>query len=92
MHMAVVVPTWHRSGQQLLQVVPEQQLVAGDLEAGTEEESSMNALEHLIRQSVLAGSRPLGSYQLCTSNYHGIRNSRHMLCSACRARPTVSQG
>ena len=54
-----LVRTWDSSSKQLLQVVPEQQLVAGDLETGPKEEGSSDAVEHLIWQCVLAGSTPL---------------------------------
>lgn len=66
MHMARVGLTRYRSSQQLLQVVPEKQLVARDLEAGTKEEGATDALKHLIRQSVLVGCSPLGSHHLYT--------------------------
>lgn len=49
-HLAVtiVLLTRHSSSQQFLQVVSEQQLVAGDFEASTEEEGSTDAHENLI--------------------------------------------
>ena len=60
--------TWHRSSQQLLQVVSEEQLVACDLEASTKEESPTNALEHLIWQRVLVGRTSLSSDHLDTED------------------------
>lgn len=62
--VTVVLLTRHSSSQQLLQVVSEQQLVAGDLEASTEEEGSTDAHENLIWQCVLAGGSSLGSHHL----------------------------
>lgn len=54
-----LVRTWDSSSKQLLQVVAEQQLVAGHFEARPEEEGSSDAVEHLIWQCVLAGGTPL---------------------------------
>ncbi len=56
--------TRNSSSKQLLQIVSEQQFVAGDLEARPKEESPSEAMEHLIWQRVLAGSAPLCSHHL----------------------------
>ncbi len=53
-----LVHTWDSSSKQLLQVIPEQQLVASDFEAGPKEEGSSDAVEHLVWQCVLTGSTP----------------------------------
>ena len=44
--------------KQLLQVIPEGQLVAGDQEVGPEEEGAPQPQENLIRQAVLGCSSP----------------------------------
>ncbi len=62
-----LVRTWDSSSKQLLQVVPEQQLVAGDFEARPKEEGSSDAVEHLVWQCVLAGSSPL-----CPDSLHDV--------------------
>ena len=57
--IAIVWQTWNSNSEQLLQVVPEQQLVSGDFEPWPEEEGPPDAVEHLIWQCIFAGSAPL---------------------------------
>ena len=59
-----LVHTGNSSSKQLLQVVPEQQFVPGDLEARSKEEGSSDAVKHLIWQCVLAGCAPLCPHHL----------------------------
>lgn len=73
--IALAGQTWNSSSEQLLQVVPEQQLVPGDLEPRSKEQGPPNAVEHLIWQCVFAGSASLcphclqNSPQLKASDY-----------------------
>ena len=54
----------HSCSQQLCNLVPKIQLVAGDLEAGAEEQGASQAQEYLIRQLVPQRAPLLGSQHL----------------------------
>lgn len=62
--------TWDCLSQKLLQVVTEEQLVAGDLEAWSTEQGTFEAQESFIWQSVFPGSAAF-----C---FHCLRSTRHV--------------
>ena len=71
------------AGQQLLQILPEAQLVAGDLEGVAEEERAPQPQEHLGRQLVPQRPALLGAQCLrasCTGHAQPALLRRSKLC------------